>query len=160
MTPRYESRNIARPDDALAKWVIFDTRTQAPVEYEGPWVTRTLALRAADRLNNAYLRTKDMLVAEIHIHEGNFMSAAPAVHIIGFEDLDSAYAEYERLVALMRRKEERANDLPKTVECAGTSQRVSIPLDGLRGVGLSDFAKVNKQRVGVKDAYPLIGWTP
>ena len=96
-----------------------------------------------------------MKVAEIQITEGSFMSAGPALYVIGFDDLAAAYAEYERLVELMRRKEERANDLPKLIECEGPANKVSLPLDGVRAVALADFAKINEQRKGVRDAFPL-----
>ena len=95
-----------------------------------------------------------MQVAEIQITEGSFISAAPVCHTVGFDDLTVAYAEYERLVALMQRKEERANDLPKTIECEGPANKITVPLDGVRGIGLSDFAKVNEQRIGLRDAFP------
>lgn len=97
-----------------------------------------------------------MYVAEIQIHEGNFMSAAPAVHTISFDDLDAAYAEYDRLVDLMSRKEARSNDLPKVIECAGPATKISIPLASMRGIGLFDFAKSNDQRTGLSETFPYL----
>lgn len=96
-----------------------------------------------------------MLVAELELTEGNF-AAAPVIHTIGFDDLAQAYAEYERVAALLLKAAERKNDTPKIVEIEGAIGKFRLTLDGLRSVGLRDFAKQNEQIRGTFDAYPFL----
>jgi hypothetical protein len=94
-----------------------------------------------------------MIVAEVHLTEGGFGDHG-FVHIIRFDDLAKATAEYARVADLMTKKSERGNDLPKLIEVEGAHNKVSLPLDHLRSVGLADFAKGNEQEAGVRDAFP------
>jgi hypothetical protein len=99
-----------------------------------------------------------MIVAEIQIQTSHSFTLQPIVgtHNMRFDDLDAARAEYERLFALMKRREERANDLPKVIEIIGACEKVTFPLDDLRSVGLIDYAHSNRQRSGLKEAFPNI----
>jgi hypothetical protein len=97
-----------------------------------------------------------MIVAEIQIQTSHSFALQAIIHSIRFDDLDAARAEYERVFALMKRREERANDLPKTVEVVGAGEKVSFSLEDLRSVGLIDYAHSNRQRSGLKEAFPNI----
>jgi hypothetical protein len=43
-----------------------------------------------------------------------------------------------------------------TREAKEAQTMVTVPLDGIRGIGLVDFAKLNEQRKGMRDAFPLV----
>ena len=94
-----------------------------------------------------------MIVADLYLTEGGFGDKG-LCHVVRFDDLAKAMAEYERVVDLIKRKSDRGNDLPKLIEVEGTGNKVSLPLDNLRVVGLTDYAKANEQEAGVRDAFP------
>lgn len=93
-----------------------------------------------------------MIVADIHLTACNF-SGGGFVHNVRFDDLAKAEAEYERVAALMLKRADRGNDLPKTVEVVGVN-KITLPLDDIHSVALSDFAEANEQEAGVRDAFP------
>jgi hypothetical protein len=99
-----------------------------------------------------------MIIAEIQVLTSHSFTLQPVVgtHAIRFDDLDAARAEYERVVELLKRREERANVLPKVIEIIGACEKVSFPLEDLRSVGLIDYAHSNRQRSGLKEAFPNI----
>ena len=96
-----------------------------------------------------------MIVAEIQILTANgyLIGVAHGQHNIHFDCLDAAQAEYARIVDLMKRREKKANDLPHLVEVVGID-KTSFPLSDLRSVGLIDYAWSNRERSGLKEAYP------
>lgn len=94
-----------------------------------------------------------MHVAELIITESTF-SATTTTHVLSFESIDSARAEYERVAGLIKDEAKRKNDKPPTVEVIGDGNRLTLPLDNIRSVGLVDFAKANEQQAGVRDAFP------
>ena|SRR6185503_4046603 len=98
-----------------------------------------------------------MKVAEIHITSSGRGLMSGFVHTIGFSDIGVATAEFERIVDLLKRRSDRSNELPKLVELNGID-RLSVPLDDISSVGLSDIAKSNAEMSGVKEAYPNLTW--
>lgn len=97
-----------------------------------------------------------MIVAEIHLTEGGFGDRGH-VHIVAFSTLEKAYSEYDRVASIMLRREERTNDLPKMIEIDGDGgNKTTLPLDHIRSIGLVDYAKVNAQQAGVRDAFPNV----
>ena len=59
---------------------------------------------------------------------GSFESAS--VQTVAFDDLDTATAEYGRIVDLLKRRDDKANDLPKVVELKGVNE-ASVPLNSI-----------------------------
>jgi hypothetical protein len=98
-----------------------------------------------------------MLVAEIRLTQASFgMIGNPVFHDVGFEDIDQAQANYNRIAELIRRKNEKANDLPSTLELEGSFNKVIMPFDELRAISMSDYAKQNAALSGVREVYPNI----
>lgn len=93
-----------------------------------------------------------MKVAEISIICGRSFSNG-SQGLVGFETVDAAMAEFDRLSELLKRRESRANDLEKTVVVSGIG-KFTCPLDEISCIGLSDFAQSNEQEAGVRDAFP------
>lgn len=92
-----------------------------------------------------------MIVAEVQLTtSGNFTGFC---HIVSYEALATAEAEYDRLCELFRRSLRHDNDLPETVTLSGINA-VTVPLKEIRSVGWSDLDKGNTAHVGVRDAYP------
>ena len=99
-----------------------------------------------------------MIVAQIELttHTGSFsMYGDVVIHRVDFETLGLAMKEYERIASLIKRKHEKANDLPREVSLVGVG-KVTVPFDSIHSVGVNDFAKLNAARVGTKDAFPLV----
>ena len=98
-----------------------------------------------------------MIVAEIVMlaaPRGGLLTTAHGQHNIYFDCLETANAEYQRVVGLLKRRDEKANDLPIMLEVAGAGNKVSFPLADLCSVALSDYEHANRQRSGVKEAFP------
>jgi hypothetical protein len=96
-----------------------------------------------------------MIVAEIELLSSHgHMVAAHGQHTIRFDCLETAKAEYQRIVTLLERREKKANDLPVMLEVIGAGNQASLPLDDVRSVALCDFATANRQRSGLKEAFP------
>lgn len=95
-----------------------------------------------------------MIVANVSVSIGLYHESR---HSVGYSDLQQARADYERVVALMKRRREQGNDLPAivTLDGAGGSS-LTVPLDDITAVGLADFALANEQEAGVKDAFPRL----
>jgi hypothetical protein len=94
-----------------------------------------------------------MIVAELQIvtNKGFHESVN---HIVRFDVLETADAEYQRVAKLMLDKADRKNELPQMVEVMGASEKVTVPLDTISSVGLVDYAKTNAQMTGLRDAFP------
>ncbi len=93
-----------------------------------------------------------MKVAEICITHGRSFSHG-GVAGVGFSDTETASAEYERLKAYLDRREQRANDLEKTITVTGINS-FTCPGDEITGIGYADFSLMNEEEAGVKDAFP------
>ena len=97
-----------------------------------------------------------MKVAELSIICGRHAFAGAAAQgLVGFSSLESAKAEFDRMADLLKRREDRKNDLEKTVVIKGIGE-FSCCLDDITCVGLSDFAHLNEQEAGVRDTFPNI----
>lgn len=96
-----------------------------------------------------------MIVAELILTEGGFGDHG-FTHVVGFASLDAAKAEFDRVAEIFKRKEDRKNDLPSMIDIVGDASKVSLPLSSLRSVGLADFAKMNEERAGMRDAFPNV----
>jgi len=93
-----------------------------------------------------------MIVAEIFVTTGRFHEQK---HAVPFTALDKATAEFERLAAILTKRNERGNDLPKTVDVDGAAgHRLTIGVDDISSIGLCDFAKANEESAGIKDTFP------
>jgi hypothetical protein len=97
-----------------------------------------------------------MIVAEVIILSNAGLMGNVGNHQIRFDSLEAAMSEYERIVGLLKRQHDLANDLPKTIEVIGTGSRVSLPLEVVHSVALSDFALMNEQQKGLHDAFPIL----
>lgn len=95
-----------------------------------------------------------MIVAEVNLTEESF-GGGGIIHTVKFNDAAKAAAEYTRVADLLQRRGDRANDLPKIVEVdGGSGNKLSLPLEIVRSVGLVDFAQANAEAAGVRDAFP------
>lgn len=97
-----------------------------------------------------------MIVAQVLVTAGGRLGSRALSHAVTFADAGKAKSEYDRVAALIRKRNDRKNDLPETVEIDGgeTGSRVTISLDDITSVGLFDFAKVNEHQAGISDAFP------
>jgi len=95
-----------------------------------------------------------MITAEIWITSAPWGAFSGFVHKIKFANLLKAKDEYARIVDLMERRSEKANDLPKIIQVVGDGSEMTLSLDEIRGIGLCDFALANGEETGVRDAYP------
>lgn len=97
-----------------------------------------------------------MKVAEISIICGRHAFAGAASQgLVGFSDAAVAKAEFERLADLLKRREDRANALEKTVMVKGIGE-FTCSLDDISCVGWTDFAHANEQEAGIRDTFPNI----
>jgi len=94
-----------------------------------------------------------MKVAELHITIGRNVFNSTSMGCVGFDDVEMARFEFDRLADLIKRRSERANDVEKTIVISGISE-FTCPLDEIMAVGFVDYAKANEQETGVKDAFP------
>lgn len=92
-----------------------------------------------------------MIVAEVHITIAEFGIHSAVTYTIRFGNLAEAEAEYQRVAALMIRREDKANDL---IEVTGSGMRVTVALGDVHSIALCDFALLNKQTAGTADAFP------
>lgn len=97
-----------------------------------------------------------MIVAEIMLTSVRHSFGAAVHHRIDYDDLDKAKSEYERVADLMRRREDRKNDLPPDITLEGAATKATVPLGDVTGISLLDYAKANAARSGMRDAYPLL----
>ena len=99
-----------------------------------------------------------MKVAEISLtFSAGWAASNGFLQTVAFDDLGTATAEYERLVDLLKRRDDKANDLPKIVEVKGVNQ-ASLPLSCICSVGLTDLKKSDEAEIGLKDAFPHLDW--
>lgn len=96
-----------------------------------------------------------MKVAEIAISFGGRFGDNGNRAVVMFDTVEGANSEFDRLEALLKRREERANDLEKTVTVSCIN-KFTCPINEITSIGLVDFARVNEQEKGVKDAFPLL----
>jgi hypothetical protein len=97
-----------------------------------------------------------MIVAELTMLAGHGMFGAYAKHRIRFDDINVAQAERRRVGDLLKRKTEKANDLPLMVDVAGCGGDVSFPLETLHSVSLCDFATANEHERGLRETFPAL----
>lgn len=94
-----------------------------------------------------------MIVAQVFVATGRFRYEQR--HAVGFASLEKAKSEYDRLADILTRRNDRKNDLPKTVDIDGDAgNRITVGVDDISTLGLIDFAFANEQEAGVKDAFP------
>jgi len=96
-----------------------------------------------------------MKVAELQIICGRHSFGEASQGLIGFDTVEAAKAEFDRLADLTKRREARANDLEDIITVSGITE-FSCPLDQITSIALVDFAHLNEQLAGVKDAFPNI----
>lgn len=96
-----------------------------------------------------------MIVAQIIVSTGRFHYEQR--HTVGFTKLEKAQSEYDRVAALLTKRNERGNDLPKTVEIDGDSGgKFTVGMDDISSIALLDFAWANEQEKGVAEAFPFL----
>ena len=93
-----------------------------------------------------------MIVAEIHISVSKGFSGA-ARHGVTFADAAGAKTEYEQIAAMLEKRSERGNDVPKLVKLSGITE-FSAPLEDITSVSLVDFAINNEHMQGMADRFP------
>jgi hypothetical protein len=94
-----------------------------------------------------------MIVAEVAVTIGTFVAATH--HVVRFDTLAAAEAEYERLAAIVKRKQELANNVPAIIEIQGSGcDKITFALADMRVLSLVDFVKANAELAGVKEAFP------
>ena len=99
-----------------------------------------------------------MRVAEVLItFSGGWSSMNGFTQVIAFDDLAVANSEYERVAELLKKRDDKANDLPKVVELKGINQ-MSVPLSTICSVGLTDLKKTDEGETGLRDAFPHLRW--
>ena len=99
-----------------------------------------------------------MRVAEVSVtFSGGWPSMNGFVQIIAFDDLAVATSEYERVADLLKKRDDKANDLPKIVEFKGINQ-ASIPLNTICAIGLTDLKKSDEGEMGLRDTFPHLRW--
>lgn len=96
-----------------------------------------------------------MKVAELHVTFGRHSFGRSSTAIIGFESAENAGTEFDRLADLIKRREDRANDLDKMVSVAGI-EKFTCTLDEVLSIGLVDYVRVNETQAGVRDAFPHV----
>lgn len=96
-----------------------------------------------------------MIVAEIQMSIAPTFAHAGFILNVRFSDLEMASNEYARLAELLQRREDKANDVPKTVDCEGVN-KVTVKLQDIASVGLVDHAKTNAELIGWDDTFPLL----
>ena len=94
-----------------------------------------------------------MLVAEVFVTTGRFHFETK--HSVGFKDLEKAKAEFDRVADIVKRKAERKNDLPETIDLDGDAgTKVSVCTSDIATVGFLDYALADANRKGLRDAFP------
>lgn len=98
-----------------------------------------------------------MIVAEVQMltsPQRSLFIHSGGQHNVQFDCLETAQSEYDRIVELMRRRDEKANDIPTILEVVGAGNRVSFPIADLCSVGLADYEHVNRARSGLRESFP------
>jgi hypothetical protein len=97
----------------------------------------------------------DMIRAEVLVELGGRGFGERSRHVIQFESVETATAQYERVAALFKSREDRKNDLPRELEIIGVN-KITCQLDDVSLVGLVDFKKSNDELLGFRDEFPQL----
>jgi hypothetical protein len=82
----------------------------------------------------------------------------PLLTAVGYDDVAAAKIEYDRLTALLKKREDRGNDLELVVELKGDYSEFSCALSDISSIALVDFQKTDESEKGLRDAFPHIRW--
>lgn len=94
--------------------------------------------------------------AELHITLGGW-SQISTTHSIGFDSIGAARSEFERISALLKKRGDKGNEVPKFLDVKGINE-LTCDFDQVNAVSLSDLKKVNDSEKGLKDEYPHLKW--
>ena len=78
-------------------------------------------------------------------------------HCVNFVSADTAKQEFDRITALLKRRADKGNDLPKFLEVRGSNELV-CDFDNICAIQLVDLRKADDDAIGLKDAYPHLNW--
>jgi hypothetical protein len=90
----------------------------------------------------------------LSIHRG-FVGAVVAN--VSYETVEAANSEYNRIVALMKKREDGGNDIP-LLEVQGGTSELSCSLGDVSSIALTDFQRTDDDEKGLRDAFPHIRW--
>lgn len=93
-----------------------------------------------------------MIVAVVLIHVSKGFGGI-VKHGVPYTDTVVAKAEYDRIAALIEKRSERGNDLPKVITLSGVTE-FTAPVEDIVTIGYVDFALQNEQLRGLSDAFP------
>ncbi len=97
-----------------------------------------------------------MKQAELIITIGGW-SHQSTIHTVGFDSVENAFAEFERIATLLKRRGDKENDIPKFLDIEGIS-KFTCNFDQICAVGLLDLKREDSALIGIKDAYPHLNW--
>ena len=97
-----------------------------------------------------------MKQAEIAITIGGW-GRDSSVHIVSFDSATKALEEFERISALLKRRGDKGNDLPKFLDVEG-SNKLTCDFDQICAVSFLELKKADDDAIGLKDAFPHLGW--
>ncbi len=95
--------------------------------------------------------------AELIITLGGWRESS--THIVSFDSADEALANFERISALLKRRADKENDIPRFLDVEG-SNRLTCDFDQVCAVGFLDLKKADDDAIGLKDAFPHLSWKP
>jgi hypothetical protein len=94
--------------------------------------------------------------AELTIMTSGRMSMTGAKHLVAFDSLDEAQAEYTRLQAMIPKSDVSSNGTPTIVEVVGSQMKLSFLASELKSVTLADWAKLERSFKENKKNYPAL----
>ncbi len=97
--------------------------------------------------------------AELIVTTGGW-SHASTQYILGFEAVDVAKGEFDRIAALLKKRGDKGNDTPTVLDVQGSAQEFSCNFDLVIAIGLVDLKKADDENIGLKDEYPHLNWKP
>lgn len=80
-----------------------------------------------------------------------------ASHRVTFDSLTKATEEFERISALLKKRADKGNDIPKFLDVEGTN-KLTCAFDEINAVGLVDLKKSDDDEIGLQDAFPHLKW--
>lgn len=97
-----------------------------------------------------------MKVAELLITQATY-AMQPTTHVVSFASLEEAKKKFDEIAALLKRRADRENDLPKWLEIKAINE-LTCDFGSICAISLVDLAHADEQQKGVRDAFPHLGW--
>jgi hypothetical protein len=95
--------------------------------------------------------------AEVVITLGSW-SGPSSLHLIGFDSAERAGEEFDRIKELLKRRGDKANDLPRFLEVHGCIDQFTCDFTLICAVSFVDLKKSDEACIGLKDEFPHLGW--